>query len=136
MKWRSIVSSRIDELERHSNESPYRELLSLAWLIGEVENGGLIQYLDNSTGDQFYTARDAALEVGCAEVSTIMDEIAMLFPSGVVPLDRAARMGTTESLTDCAGGNDPFAQHTERFWKVQSALEQKIDEWVDRYGIS
>lgn len=131
MSWRGILADRIEEFEKRRGASPFEEILVLAWLIGEVENGGLIQYLDNATGDDFYRARDAAERIGRADVVALMDKVAAMFPGGVVPGDQGDRMLVTEALSEKLGGDDPFDELTRSFWVVQPALEASMDRWLE-----
>ena len=131
MSWRGILAEGIEEFEKRRGASPFEEILVLAWFIGEVENGGLIQYLDNATGDDFYRARDAAARIGSADVVALMDKVAAMFPGGVVPSDQGGRMSVTEALCEKLGGDDPFNELTRSFWGVQPAFEASMDRWLE-----
>lgn len=136
MSWRRILAERIDEFENLRGTSPFEEILVLAWLIGEVENGGLIQYLDNATGNDFYRARNATERVGSADVVALMDKVAAMFPGGVVPREQGDRMSVTEALSEKLEGDDPFDALTRRFWVVQPALEASMDRWLEANATS
>jgi len=60
-------------------------------LDGEVKNGGLHQYLTNSSGDRAEGVKAYLSELGATELRAMFDEISAFFPGGVIPKDRVER---------------------------------------------
>lgn len=130
MMWRSILAEKIDEFESRKNEAPCREILSLGWLIGEVENGGFIQYLENSAGDDFYCALASAYKIKCDELVKILLVIESIFPDCRVPLDQELREKAIELLIHDLVEDDPFDNLTSEFWSIQNILDEKMDAYL------
>ena len=60
-------------------------------LDGEVKNGGLHQYLTNSSGDRAEDVKGYLSELGATELRSMFDEVSDFFPGKVIPKDRAER---------------------------------------------
>ena len=60
-------------------------------LDGEVKNGGLHQYLTNSSGDRAEDVKGYLSELGATELRSMFDEISTLFPDRVISRDRVER---------------------------------------------
>jgi len=60
-------------------------------LDGEVKNGGLHQYLTNSSGDRAEDVKGYLSELGATELRSMFDEVSLFFPDRVIPKDRAER---------------------------------------------
>lgn len=130
MMWRSILAEKIDVFESRKNEAPYQEILILGWLVGEVENGGFIQYLENSAGDDFYGAFTSAHKIKCDELINILMRIESIFPGCRVPEDQDLREMAIESLVHQLGEDDPFNKLTSEFWSIQVILDEKMDKYL------
>jgi hypothetical protein len=60
-------------------------------LDAEVKNGGLHQYLSNSSGDRAEVVKGYLSELGATELRAMFDEVSALFPNAVIPSERASR---------------------------------------------
>ena len=60
-------------------------------LDGEVKNGGLHQYLTNSSGDRAEDVKAYLSELGATELRSMFDEISTFFPDRVISKDRVDR---------------------------------------------
>jgi hypothetical protein len=62
------------------------------WLDREVENGGFHQFFNNSPGDKTAETFAALETIGAPRTAGILRRAAAMFPSGMPPQDRDARM--------------------------------------------
>lgn len=72
----------------------------LADADGQINNGGIIQFIDNETGNRFHETFDAARRINseiCIALFTISAE---QFPNGKVPKDWEERRSLYEQLCD------------------------------------
>ena len=60
-------------------------------LDAEVKNGGLHQYLSNSSGDGAEVVKGYLSELEATELRAMFDDVSALFPNAVIPSDRASR---------------------------------------------
>lgn len=69
-----------------------RDALCVMAFQGEVNNGGLHQYLLNSSGDYAGETVDVFRRIGAGEAARILQEINYFFGADGPPTDREARM--------------------------------------------
>ncbi|MEZ6187337.1 MAG: DMP19 family protein [Planctomycetota bacterium] len=81
-----------------------RALYALWWWSSEVRNGGLHQFLANSTGILAPEVRDGLARVGATEHAAIFRDLLALFPEGVCPGDRRERQELLYEIPDAALG--------------------------------
>lgn len=76
-----------------------KALLALGQLAGEVENGGIHQYLFNSAGDHAHDALDGARLFKAQACVDLLLKTYAPFPNGEVPTDRKRRQELLETFS-------------------------------------
>lgn len=99
-----------------------RQLFCAGMFLGDTLNGGLEQCLLNSTGDYFEEVRQFAVENCSDAVVEILDQVATVFPEGVVPATRAAREDYADAL---------FGEHAAAMDSLTSAFYEREDDFRD-----
>ncbi len=97
-----IVQHRLGAMAVDELPEPQRILLVIYELISEVDNGGFIQYLGNSSGDHVAHARAALWTLGATDALGILDEVVSTLGAGVAHPDRATRAAVLEALDEDA----------------------------------
>lgn len=109
--WIDYVVDNIDGLLR-SRDNEARALTALYDLVVEFDNGGLSQYLMNSSGDTWPDLRLAFELVGFKEGLQWMSEIEEIY-GGPLPTDRDRRLDRIPELPGWDRGDDPFEEPGE-----------------------
>jgi hypothetical protein len=93
-----IDTTKCRSLEQYSSYASYLPRLSeceryviLVWLfVGEVENGGIHQFLTNSTGESAEEARKVMHKIGATKAAKALDEVSSVFFENMpIPSDPA-----------------------------------------------
>lgn len=82
---------------------------------GEVSNGGLIQFIENSSGDNFEETLKALNEIKATEYVKILESIKTLFPNGYLPKDTGERRKLIDELDS--------KKNQEELWKMEEIYE-------------
>jgi Domain of unknown function (DUF4375) len=118
-----------DERRLTHGEQLFHELFF--HLDGEVQNGGLEVYLENSAGDRAEMARAYLAEIGAWATLEALDLVAELFPDGVVPTARRQRVSILEKAeaarVDFA---NPVGEATDLYMKAQLTLYERLMDYV------
>lgn len=69
-------------------------------LDGQVNNGGIIQFMDNRTGNRFHETVAAAKRINSGELVEILTRAAEQFPNGQIPKDWDERRSLYEQLCE------------------------------------
>ena len=77
-----------------------RNFLLCVLFEGEVANGGISQFLSNSSGDMAEETVLAIEKIGEPETATMLREVLQCFPNGVAPKDRDARNDLMEQFDE------------------------------------
>jgi len=85
---------------------------------GQINNGGIIQFIDNGTGNRFHETIEAAKRINNAGLANTLTQATTQFPNGQIPKDWNYRRALWDELCE---------QHEEdeawnNFWT-------KLDEW-------
>lgn len=108
-----VADSIREELEAIDRNNDWYELLSpgrravlvIDTLEAEINNGGLLQYYDNSSGDGARFAPECLRMLGLDQLAGLMDRANALFADGP-PADRKKRMDATQAIEDALGEMD------------------------------
>ncbi|WP_445363671.1 DMP19 family protein [Microbulbifer sp. ANSA003] len=97
--WRDLVSRVYDEkLGFHTLTDDEKTYYAVNCLSGEVYNGGLVQYFDNSAGEHYKYAELGLIQIGATNSLRLLREAkAQVFGSDIVPTDRELRQIATDS---------------------------------------
>lgn len=66
----------------------------------EILNGGITQFIDNSTGDYFHETITAAENMGIPDLVNFLNDVANMFPNSQVPDDWTDRRELMDSLNE------------------------------------
>ena len=122
-------------------------------LDGEVMNGGFHQYLSNNSGDTAEEAKGFLHEIGASHTLDLLMRATIIFPDGVVPVDRSVRnklidyyedahpdasVGDAESREYYKGGENIFGllldyirNHREDFALPADAVVARLRKFAD-----
>jgi hypothetical protein len=98
-----------------------QEYLAVWWLDGEVENGGLDQYFNNSSGDMALLALSALNATGAVVTAGILREALAVFGEAGYTTERYARQ---KKLFEVSHNCDAFD-------KTSRALRKSSEPYVD-----
>jgi hypothetical protein len=105
-EWLEFVDKHLGALNRSATDAS-RALVALFVLDLEFDNGGLSQYLTNSSGDTWADLR-VAFELGRSEPGLRwMRDVERVY-GGSIPTDRNARNDRIVTLPGWSEGDDPF----------------------------
>lgn len=134
MGWREYVGNNNDKIIEMCNSRPYSDLFLISQFVNEVENGGIIQYLDNMTGDQFGELSVSVNNINCDFLKSLVVSITEKFPGGVVPSDQNQRGELLDILLD-ENDDDPFDALTDLFNQNTEAVDYCINEYLIDAGL-
>ena len=77
-----------------------RDFLLCVLFEGEVANGGISQFLSNSSGDMAEETVLAIEKIGEPETATMLREVLQCFPNSIVPKNRDARNNLMEQFDE------------------------------------
>lgn len=84
---RKLLKSTAYDNLRHGE----RLVWQIYWLLCEVNNGGIDQYLTNSSGDDAQETIGFLKDIRATTTCRLLQSIAEIFPSGIIPKDREKR---------------------------------------------
>jgi hypothetical protein len=118
-----VISREIysDNIEKYEN--PLKNLIYIFSMHGEVLNGGLIQFVENSTGDNFEETIKALNEIRAIEYVKILEKIKTHFPNGFLPKDTGKRRELIDEL------NDKRTQ--EELWEIEAVYENYDNQYYN-----
>lgn len=126
----SHLQSRRDERKLTHGEHLFRELFFR--LDGEVQNGGLEAYLENSAGDSAEMARAYLAEISAWSTLEALDLIADQFPDGVIPAARGRRVRLLEKVELASlDFSNPVGAATDLYLKAQLTLYERLLDYVE-----
>jgi hypothetical protein len=131
--WRDLVDRVYDEELGFSSLTEEEKLYySVCVLIGEVYNGGFVQFFDNSSGAQYRYAELGLIRMQAkASIILLREAKSSLFGSHSVPKDQTERWNIMRKLTD---EPDLDSLDTE-FYKDPDNLDQKTEEFAIENGL-
>ncbi|MEW5677258.1 DUF4375 domain-containing protein [Flavobacterium enshiense] len=118
-----VISREIysDNIENFGN--PLKNLIYIFSMHGEVLNGGLIQFVENSTGDNFEETLKALNEIKATEYVKILESIKTHFPNGYLPKDTGKRRELIDELND--------KKNQEELWEMDDIYENYDKQYYD-----
>lgn len=67
---------------------------------GQINNGGIIQFIDNGTGNRFHETIEAARRIDCKILIEILTRASRQFPNGQIPKDWDERRKVYDELCE------------------------------------
>lgn len=117
-----------DPLDRLSHEA--RLVHQLLGLSAQINNGGFDQFFFNSEGGYCEEMHAFLLEIGADDCARILRSAMTHFPGGHVPTDDEERAEALTTITQDIAVSDAFSGLDKEFWKHDTALCAKLDEFV------
>ena len=97
----------------------------------QVDNGGVISFVDNGSGEYFHETLNALKELKMDKFLLILDEFKTLFPDEIVPKDIEKRRNAIDLILDKTGDSEePFESWDDIFYSNREYFENKIIEYV------
>ena len=93
--WRTLQGSGVGSLSRLQ-----RDALCVINFQAELNNGGMHQYLLNSSGDFAMETPDVFRRIGATEAARILEEANTFFGPTAPPVDRETRMAALRALPE------------------------------------
>lgn len=93
-------------------DSVARTFVLIVNLDGQVQNGGLIQFIDNSTGGYFHETIEAAKNIKNEKLVNILNKIIAQYPDHQIPKDWDERRALWDSMCE-ENEND---EKWDKFW--------------------
>jgi Domain of unknown function (DUF4375) len=113
-----------------------RRLLRLiVELDGEIANGGLDQYLRNSSGDHAQEALSDLEAIGASAVADVLRTAAAWFPDGVISPDSDTRFDQLIAIedSDADGFEDRITALTKQYREGAPALYELLMDYVEHH---
>lgn len=101
--WDNLLDTYLPTLENETFEEMdevSQTLLLFASMHGQVMNGGIVQFIDNGSGNYFHETLDAARRVNFTELVQILEKAAEQFPNGQIPKDWDERRSLYDELCE------------------------------------
>lgn len=106
-----------------------RGLLAVDWLSKEVYNGGIDQFLTNTTGVLAQEALEGFRMMGTDRYARILGAVLALFPGGRVPKDHEERRAAVRALP-ADSRKRAFSKFDEEFYSLM-----EVDDPIAAHGI-
>jgi len=106
-----------------------RGLLAVDWLSKEVYNGGIDQFLTNTTGVLAHEALEGFRMMGRERYAKILAPVFQLFPGGRVPKDHEERRAAVRALPEKTRKR-VFSKFDEEFYNLM-----EVDDPIAAHGM-
>jgi Domain of unknown function (DUF4375) len=93
-------------------DSVARTFVLIVNLDGQVQNGGLIQFIDNSTGEYFHETIEAAKNIKNDKLVAILTKITTQYPVHQIPKDWDERRALWDSMCEHNENDETW----DKFW--------------------
>jgi len=131
--WRDLVDRVYDESLGFTSLNDEEKLYySVYVLIGEVYNGGFVQFFDNTSGAQYRYAELGLIQMQAKESLALLRKAKLsLFGNQSVPIDQEERWGVMRQMTD-----EPDIDNLDtEFYKDTDNLDNKTEEFAIKNGL-
>lgn len=88
--WNNLVDHYLPDFDETNRLQLDNVSLTFSLLTGlhyEIMNGGIVQFIDNGSGNYFHETLDAARRINFTDLVQILEKAAEKFPNGEVPTD-------------------------------------------------
>ena len=102
----------------------------------QVMNGGVIQFVDNGSGDNFEETLTALKEIKATEYIEILEKFKSKVPNGVVPKNMEERRAVIDKLNDSLPPEEleEFYESLDKeYYKSENMLHQYVIEFTKQY---
>lgn len=124
-----FAGNRWNEGGWESLSAPQRHVMAVRILIDEVTNGGISQFLVNSSGRRWREAIEGFRAMGCSRDAEMFQQVADMFgPAGPSVDDDTRHKKLSELLPD--DGDGPFGPLDKEFYEDRGSREARLLEYV------
>ena len=127
-----VYAREIDYDNIGNFKNPLKNLIYISNMHGQVLNGGVIQFVDNSTGDSFEETLKALKEIKATEYIEILEKVKSIFPKGIVPKDTEKRREVIDNIWESLNEkedeemNEMLEKLDEKYYDNQELLYKYI----------
>jgi len=115
------------------------ELLNVIYVCNmsvQIDNGGIVSFVDNGSGDYFNQTLLALNEIGLDKHYKILKEFQTLFPENNVPVDMNVRRYLMDSLLEANGDSqETFETWDKTIYSSKDYLINKIIHYLKKYSV-
>jgi hypothetical protein len=115
---REIDLNKIDDFE-----NPLKNLIYILNMHFQVMNGGVIQFVDNSTGDYFKETLLSLKEINADKYVRILEKIKEKFPNRIIPKNTEERRNLIDTICE------NLTQEQE--WELDEFYESLDNEYCE-----
>lgn len=125
-----VYNRHIDYENIESFENPLKNLIYLLNMQGQVDNGGVTQFVDNATGDNFIETKIALKEIGMESYHDILLEIEKSFPNSIVPKNQEKRRDAIDNMSKT---DEERWEIEEQYENYDNIFYEKEDEFKSKF---
>ncbi len=121
--WNNLVDNYLpdlDETNRLHMDNVSLTFSLLAVMHYQIMNGGIVQFIDNVSGNYFHETLEAAKRIDFTELVNILIKAGEQFPNGIVPSDWNYRRQIWDELGE---------QHTTKGEEYDTEVEEWTNFW-------
>jgi len=97
---------------------------------GQIGNGGIVQFIDNSTGTFFEETIQMSKSIDCIQLTEILTKVKELFPYKIIPKDWEARRNLWDKLCEENETNQKWDEEWEKldddYYNIEKVIQEKI----------
>lgn len=101
---------------------------------GQIGNGGIIQFIDNSTGTFFDETIQMSMEIGCYQLTEILTKVKELFPDKNIPKNWQDRRNLWDKLCEVNETNQKWDEEWEyfddKYYNIEKVIQDKIINYL------
>ena len=128
------VYNRYIDLDKINEfENPLKNLILIFNMHGQVENGGVSQFVDNSTGDYFDETLIALKDIGIDEYVDILETVKQTFPNNKVPKDIIIRRNVIDNMAKTQEEDMKMVELYEKLDSLYYANDKKFKTKLIEY---
>jgi hypothetical protein len=130
--WRELVDKAHNQPQGFSGLSEDEKLyFSVGILLGEVYNGGFVQFFDNSSGEYYRYAELGLIQMGAVHSLALLRQAkTLLFGEAAVPKNRAQRCGAMQRAAEAE-----VDQIDSAFYKDPDGMDRKTESFAVGRGL-
>lgn len=132
--WRDFLYQNIESIEMKRNEMPYKQIILMGNFIGELENGGIIQFFDNFDDVSFESMKEVSNEINCNELSSFLIEVENVFPGSKVPENKDKLLEVIDTIIDNSD-DDEFQKLSSSYSEIAPIVDKKMDCFLGRFKL-
>jgi hypothetical protein len=106
---------------------------------GQINNGGVIQFIDNSTGNHFHETIDAAKKIKNDSLVSILTKAATQYPNGQIPKNWEQRRNVWDELCEAHDNDESWDNLWEElnrsYYDISKAIYQNLIEYLKTNAI-